>query len=93
MFRHTLDADAERAEIAVDNDDLGLALIISVDPRQLPWAFQWTMAGHGSYVLGVEPANCPVISGRADARAAGVLPVLEPGESRRYDLAIRVERR
>ncbi len=92
VFRHTLDPDAGRAEIAVSNADLGLAVIIDVDPRQLPWAFQWTMAGHGTYVLGIEPANAPVISGRADARAAGVLPVLEPGESRRYDLGIRVER-
>ena len=92
VFRHTLEPDADRSEIAVTNDDLGLSVIIDVDPRQLPWAFQWTMAGRGTYVLGIEPANAPVISGRVDARAAGVLPVLEPGESRRYDIRIRVER-
>jgi hypothetical protein len=92
VFRHTLDQDAEMAEIAVSNPTLGVEVTVAVDPRQLPWAFQWTMAGQGTYVLGIEPANCPVISGRTDARNRGVLPTLEPGETRRYDLRIRVER-
>jgi hypothetical protein len=59
VFWHTLDADADLAEIAVSNPTLGVSVVIVVDPRQLPWAFPWTMAGHGTYVLGIEPANCP----------------------------------
>ena len=93
VFRHSLAPEAGRAEIVVDNPTLGVSVAIQTDPRQLPWVFQWTMSGHGTYVLGIEPANCPVITGRADARASGVLSVLEPGEARRYDVGIRVVRR
>lgn len=92
VFRHTLDPSADLAEIVVTNPNLGLCVAIAVDPRQLSWAYQWTMTGQGTYVLGIEPANCPVITGRTDARAQGVLPLLGPGESRRYDLTFRVTR-
>jgi hypothetical protein len=46
--------------------------------------------GEGTYVLGLEPANCSGIAGRAAARKAGDLPYLAPGESRRYALEIEV---
>jgi len=42
--------------------------------------------------MGMEPANCPTIEGRAAAIARGTLPFLEPGESRRYELEFRVLR-
>jgi hypothetical protein len=40
-------------------------------------------------VLGIEPANC-YVEGRAAERARGTLAVLEPGESRTYELVIEV---
>ncbi|NOZ73737.1 MAG: DUF4432 domain-containing protein, partial [Chloroflexi bacterium] len=40
--------------------------------------------------LGIEPANCGVLQGRAAAREKGVLPHLAPGESRHYELELEV---
>ncbi len=50
----------------------------------------WRMLGYGTYVMGIEPANCPTIEGRVNAEELGTLPFLEPGESRRYDLEFRI---
>jgi hypothetical protein len=58
----------------------------------LPAIFEWKMTATQHYVLGLEPANTPVIGGRADARAAGRLPRLEPGESVSYRLDFQMER-
>jgi hypothetical protein len=53
----------------------------------LPRLWQWIEPDYG--VLGIEPANCSVL-GRAHDRAAGRLPVLDPGESRTTTLRIGV---
>jgi hypothetical protein len=45
--------------------------------------------GYGTYVLGLEPANCHV-EGRASERASGRLQHLQPGEIRAYRLEIGV---
>ncbi|WP_344680125.1 aldose 1-epimerase family protein [Saccharopolyspora taberi] len=89
VFRHDF-AEAGPVEVRLENPELGLALGIRFDTRQLPGLFQWKMLGAGSYVLGVEPANCRVIAGRGAARAEGELPVLEPGESRSYSVSVEV---
>jgi hypothetical protein len=74
----------------VRNPRLGLELRLEVSTGTLPHLYQWTMTGAGTYVLGLEPANCAGIEGRGAARAAGSLVTLEPGESRRYRLAFTV---
>ena len=51
---------------------------------------QWRMFGRGDYVLGLEPGNVGV-RGRAAERAAGTLPILQPDESRQFELQLRVE--
>lgn len=56
---------------------------------QLPRLVQWQMAGAGTHVLGVEPANC-YVEGRAVERARGTLQMLEPGEARTYELALEI---
>ena len=48
------------------------------------------MLGHGTYVMGIEPANCPTIEGRVEAGKRGTLPFLEAGESRANDLEFEV---
>ena len=68
----------------------GLALAIRFDPAQLPALFTWRMLGYGTYVMGMEPANCPTIEGRIEAEKRGTLPFLEPGETRSYDLRFEV---
>jgi hypothetical protein len=58
----------------------------------LPAIFEWKMTATQHYVLGLEPANTPEIGGRAAARAAGVLPRLDPGESVSYRLSFEMKR-
>jgi hypothetical protein len=40
--------------------------------------------------MAAEPANCPTIEGRIEAERRGTLPMLEPGESREYELQFDV---
>jgi hypothetical protein len=91
VFHHALRADAEgRVQIEVANRAIGLGLRWRYDRATLPHLFEWKMMGEGAYVLGIEPANSSGIGGRADARQKGDLPVLEPGESRRYVIDVEV---
>jgi hypothetical protein len=51
---------------------------LSWDTTTLPNLVQWRMAGAGSHVLGIEPANCHV-NGRVASRESNSLVMLEPG--------------
>ena len=84
--------DSHWSEATLWNPSLdgGLGLRLRWDARTLPWMLVWRMLGEGAYVLGLEPVNCPTIEGRAAARAAGTLPILAPGEERRYSLELAV---
>lgn len=97
VFIHEPIACADgRAAVALVNDRIGdgegLGLAIRFDPEQLPALFQWRMLGQGTYVMGMEPANCPTIEGRRAAAEQGTLPFLDSGETRRYGLEFRVLR-
>jgi hypothetical protein len=76
---------------AVTNEQRGLRFTLRFS-ETLPAVFEWKMTATQHYVLGLEPANTPEIRGRAAARAAGLLPRLEPGETVRYDLSFELER-
>jgi hypothetical protein len=67
-----------------------LAVRLSWATENLPRLVQWKMAGAGTHVLGIEPANC-YVEGRAVERERGTLVVLEPGESRTYELILEVQ--
>jgi hypothetical protein len=90
VFRHRLEPNQAVGAI-VRNEELGFQLEVSHHTSQLPHLFQWKMLGSGAYVLGLEPANCPVIEGRATARSKGALPELAPGESRDYSLSFDLQ--
>jgi hypothetical protein len=47
------------------------------------------MLGPGMYLTGLEPANCG-LAGRAAEREAGTLPMLAPGEARRFGITVRI---
>ncbi len=72
------------------NDRLGIGLAVRFRCDQLPFAFTWRMLGEKTYVMAIEPANCPAIEGRAAAIESGTLPMLQPGESREYDLHFEI---
>jgi hypothetical protein len=71
-------------ELTVVNERLGLA--VTVRWEGLARLHPWVDPSLGA--LGIEPANCSVL-GRAADRAAGRLPVLEPGEERVTALEIQ----
>lgn len=91
VFRHEPIADDQGfVHVEVHNPRLGLCVRFSYERESLPYLFQWKMMGEGTYVLGIEPANCGVLGGRSIAREQGELSELEPGESRHYALTIEV---
>jgi hypothetical protein len=75
--------------VAVVNRALGIGAYELFNTNQLPFHFVWRMLGEGSYVVGIEPSTNRT-SGRLDARERGELIILQPGESRTYDLELGV---
>ncbi len=67
----------------------GIGLSVRYRPDELPYFWQWRMVGQGTYVMGLEPANCHVM-GRGEERRQGRLPMLNPGETRVHHLEIGV---
>lgn len=91
VFLHRPTAD-ENGTVNIDlrNPRLNYDLRLTYEQSSLPYLYQWKMMGQGAYVVGLEPANCAGIRGRADARSRDALPMLEPGESRDYVLQFDV---
>ncbi len=90
VFRHPLEGSAAVA-VEVANPEAGVAVSIRFETAALPFLYQWKHPAAGRYALGIEPANAMAIDGQAEARENGTLPILAPGESRDYALAISVE--
>jgi len=67
----------------------GFGFYVKYSHKELPFFTEWKMNGEGTYVVGMEPANCHV-EGRAKERERGTLVFLEPGEKREYHLEIGV---
>jgi hypothetical protein len=90
VYLHDLAAGPDgRAAVAVVNRSLGHGLCLRYAVAALPNFIEWKMMGQGTYVVGIEPANCSVF-GRAAEREQGTLQRLEPGESREYALELAV---
>ncbi|HEX7556762.1 MAG TPA: DUF4432 family protein, partial [Leptolinea sp.] len=60
------------------------------DTTTLPYLMEWKMMGEGAYIVGIEPANCNGLGGRAATRESGQLPLLKPGESCDYHMDLEV---
>jgi hypothetical protein len=67
----------------------GFGFYVKYLKTQLPRFIEWKMNGEGTYVVGMEPANC-LVEGRDKERESGTLQFLQPGEKREYDLEIGV---
>jgi len=67
------------ARAALVNQALGFGAFVRFRRTELPHLVEWKMMGQGTYVVGLEPANCWV-EGRSRDRATGALPFLAPGE-------------
>ncbi len=68
---------------------LGQGLEILFDATQLDGFTQWKMMGVRDYVMGLECANC-YPDGRDVMRQNGMLKFLAPGESKTYEVTVRM---
>ncbi len=87
-----VDAEADANGIChcgIHNPELGIALTIEFNKKQLPWLTNWQHWGPGEYVVGLEPGTHPPV-GQSQARKDGSLIWLEPKARREYDIAIRI---
>ncbi|MCF7669826.1 MAG: aldose 1-epimerase family protein [Verrucomicrobia bacterium] len=73
----------------VANENLGIAARLRFPKEQFQWLTNWQHWGRGEYVTGLEPGTNPPI-GQNAAHEQGSLIMLEPGESRTYELEISV---
>jgi len=89
FYHEVIPDEGGMARVALVNDELALGLVLRYRARELPRFTEWKMTGLGTYVVGLEPANCRV-EGRARERAAGTLRVLEPGEEERFFVELEV---
>ena len=90
VFYHDLPADENGwAGLELVSRARNLQLGVRFQKATLPNLVQWKMMGQGSYVLGLEPANCHV-SGRSQERTRGTLQFLQAGESREFRVEITV---
>lgn len=71
------------------NQSQGFGFYVKYPKCELPKFAEWKMMNEGTYVVGLEPANCRV-EGRAKERERGTLQFLKPGETREYHLEIGV---
>jgi hypothetical protein len=87
-YFHTMQPDEKgkvRAEIW--NEGLRFGAFIEYSFAQLPHFTQWKMMGARTYVNGLEPSNAP-LAPRAELREKGVLPFLEPGEEKIFEVEL-----
>jgi hypothetical protein len=87
-----IDVDADEnglCRTGLYNSRLGIAVAIQYSKKQLPWLTNWQHWGYGEYVTGIEPGTNPPI-GQSKARQQNQLIILEPGQSREYELQISV---
>ena len=89
VFVHHFDRTSPgRRTARLDNPRRGIAMSVAFDTAELPWLCQWKLLREGTYVVGIEPVNSPSTTGRAGARADGVLPELAAGASAEYHVEI-----
>jgi hypothetical protein len=90
VFYHDCMADQDGFSTALlANEHLELGFFVRYRQNELPHFAEWKMMGEGTYVMGMEPANCSV-GGRGAERASGSLQHLSGGEQREFLLHLGV---
>jgi len=90
VFYHDLKTDAEgNICVALVNYRLELGIAFQYNKKQLFNLTQWKQMGEGEYVLGIEPCNC-YVGGRLDPRNQEVKEFVAPGESKDFDIEIKI---
>lgn len=89
-YFHDFNTDENgNVEVALVNDELELGVVLRFNKQQLPCFTEWKMMAEGEYVLGLEPGNTTPM-GRVNAKEAGMLQYLEPGEITHVELEIEI---
>lgn len=91
VYEHRFRAVDGIGSARVSNPRTGFEFRLSWGADCLSRFHQWVDPRPGYYGFALEPANCSVL-GRAADRAAGTLPLLEPGATRDTWLELRAER-
>ena len=94
VFFHDMNTDAEgNVYAAIVNRKFGregaLGVYVKFRKSELHRFIEWKMMGEGTYVVGMEPANC-LVHGRAKERERGTLQFINPGETREFHVEIGV---
>ncbi|MFH1007113.1 MAG: aldose 1-epimerase family protein [Candidatus Latescibacterota bacterium] len=94
VYSHEMKADKKgRVHAALINhgfdNGAGFGFYVAYQKEALGHFTEWKMNGEGTYVVGMEPANCEV-DGRAEVREKGALEFINPGEQKRFELEIGV---
>src|SRR6185295_15490985 len=71
------------------NSHLEIAVALRFKKQQLPWLTNWQHWAEREYVTGLEPGTNKVI-GQKKAREENTLIMLQPGETKSYDLEVEV---
>jgi len=74
---------------AIINDELELGCYVKYKMDTLPLMMQWKNLCTHDYCVGLEPSNSYIL-GREKEREHGTLPILEPYESKVYEVAIGI---
>jgi len=86
VYFHELQSDGKGFSAALlFNQRLALAFFVRFRQKELTRFTEWKMMGEGTYVVGLEPANC-LTRGRSEERKNGTLEFLKPGEEREFYL-------
>ena len=89
-YFHTMQPDENGLVCAeIWNEKLNFGAFVRYAFADLPFFTQWKMMGEGTYVNGLEPSNAPLQS-RAELKANDVLPMIEPGEEKRFEIELGV---
>ena len=89
FYHECLPGEDGFASVMLRNPSLGIALVVRFRTRELRRLIQWKMTAEGTYVLGIEPANC-LVEGRKAERERGTLRFLEPGQEEAFEVEIGV---
>ena len=90
VFVHRVVPDeAGFVNTALVNRRLGLGVRIGWPKSQLPWLQEWQCLAEGTYAFGIEPVTNR-FGTRFELMEQGEIAWMQPGEERRYDLAVDV---
>lgn len=74
-----------KTKVLVENEELGIAGILTIDVSQLEYMTEWKSMMAGDYALGINPGTYTPM-GRKHARENGLLKFIQPGETLDFDV-------